>query len=269
LRLKWFGTAALLLEQDDTQLLFDPFISRNKKLFSPSLEELASAEHILLTHGHFDHIVDVPRIAEYNKYSSKIFCTDAPRKTLISKGVPSEVIHIITPGDELNLGPFHIRILRGKHIQFDNKLIVKTLTNPRMLRYFDQLQFLIKESRACQEAGEIVVYNIKVSNKNVLVIGSLNLDDKTEYPKEPDLLILPFQGNSSVSKIAMKFIEQLQPKRVLLDHFDDSFPPLTSSIKTESFATALRQKYPEISIVSAQASSVWLEIADPCFVSKT
>nr|AGS53561.1 hypothetical protein [uncultured bacterium contig00062] len=47
-------------------------------------------------------------------------------ETLISKGVDEDRIHKITHGDVLNIGPFKIHVLKGKHIVFDIRLILKT-----------------------------------------------------------------------------------------------------------------------------------------------
>jgi len=51
MKLKWYGTATILVEQDGTQLLFDPFLSLNSNTFKPPINELSSVENILVTHG--------------------------------------------------------------------------------------------------------------------------------------------------------------------------------------------------------------------------
>ena len=91
------------------------------------------------------------------------------------------------------------------------------------------------------------------------MLGSLNLDEDTEYPKGVDLLILPLQGRSDVSKFAMHVIDRLQPKKVLLDHFDNSFPPISSYVDTEHFASLMNSKYPSVPVISPQAGAGWIE----------
>ena len=86
-KLKWYGTATILLEQDGTELLFDPFLSLNNKCFKPPVEELAAIENILVTHGHLDHIADIPAILKQGTGTATVYCTAKPRETLISKGV--------------------------------------------------------------------------------------------------------------------------------------------------------------------------------------
>jgi L-ascorbate metabolism protein UlaG (beta-lactamase superfamily) len=117
-----------------------------------------------------------------------------------------------------------------------------------------------KENRICVEAGETVVYDISTANKRILLLGSLNLDDNTEYPEGADLLILPFQGRSDISKYAAPFIDRLRPKKVLLDHFDDTFPPISSNVKTGPFISLMRRKHPGIPVICPQAGAEWIDI---------
>jgi len=261
MRLKWYGTATILLEQDGVQLLFDPFLSLNDHAIKPPIDELSKADSILVTHGHLDHIVDIPAILNHDHDSdhTKVFCTSSPRETLISKGVAEGDIQLISPGDDLTFEPFEVHVLKGKHIVFDKRLVLKTFFSTRVLRYWRNFRYMLKENKSCAEAGETVIYEIRVRDERILLLGSLNLDEDTEYPKSADLLILPLQGRSDVSKYAMHIIDLLQPKKVLLDHFDDSFPPISSSVNTGQFVSLMKQKYPDVPVIYLQAGSAWIE----------
>ena len=259
MRLKWYGTATILLEQDGAQLLFDPFLSLNANAFKPPIGELSKANRIFVTHGHLDHIVDIPAILNHGDGRTKVYCTASPRKTLITKGVPEVRMQLIVPGDVLIFGPFEVSILKGKHIVFDKRLIIKTFFSPRVLRNLGNFIYMLKENRRCAEAGETVIYDIKVRDERILLLGSLNLDGDTEYPKGVDLLILPLQGRSDVSKYAMHIIDNLQPKKVLLDHFDDSFPPISSYVDPEHFISLMKSEYPSVPVICPQAGGAWIE----------
>jgi L-ascorbate metabolism protein UlaG (beta-lactamase superfamily) len=260
MKLKWYGTATILLEQDGTSLLFDPFLSLSDKGYRPSVDELAVVEHVLVTHGHLDHIIHIPDIIEHSDGKTMVYCTAKPREVLISKGVDGNRIHEVKPEDVLQFAPFEVRVLNGKHIVFDSRLIIKKLLNPRILTTWNSARYLLKENKICVEAGETVVYDISVADQRILLFGSLNLDDQKEYPTGTDLLILPFQGRSDITKYAVSFIERLQPKRVLLDHYDDTFPPISSEVSTGRFISVMRQKHPDIPIICTQAGAEWIEV---------
>lgn len=86
-------------------------------------------------------------------------------------------------------------------------------------------------------------YEVQTANCRVQIMGSMNLDGKTEYPVGADLLVLPFQGRSDQDRYALQFIERLRPKAVVLDHYDDSFPPLTVQIDTGDFQKTVEERY--------------------------
>jgi len=258
IKIKWFGTAAILIDLNGMKILFDPFITMNNKLYKPPIEEFAAADVIFVTHGHFDHIYDIPLILNEANTKAKVYCTATPRETLISKGVEKERIHTITAGDFLSLGAIEVRVLKGKHISFDMGLIIKTILNPRIFTYWSNLSWIAKENKNYDEAGETVIYDIIVFNKRILLMGSLNLEENIEYPKGVDLLILPFQGRSDLSTYAIPFIQRLEPKKVLLDHFDDSFPPISSSVDTLPFVKLMREKFPAIPVIYLNAGAEWI-----------
>ena len=249
-----------MLEKDGTCLLFDPFIPLNNKLYQPKIEELALSEHILITHGHFDHIIDIPKIVKQSSGNIKIFCTAKPRETLIKKGVEEKHIQQISPGVHFNIGPFSIRVLKGRHVIFDKGLVIKTLFSPRIIMNWKNLFKILRSGKGCDEAGETVVYDICVADMKIFFMGSLNLDDNTEYPIGADLLVLPFQGRSDINNYALRFIQRLQPKKVLLSHFDDSFPPISSAVNTDAFYMTMKKEHPDISVIRLCASDKWVEI---------
>jgi L-ascorbate metabolism protein UlaG (beta-lactamase superfamily) len=62
MEIRYLGHAAFALEQDGATVLVDPFLTGNPKA-AASADEL-SADAILLTHGHADHIGDTVAIAK-------------------------------------------------------------------------------------------------------------------------------------------------------------------------------------------------------------
>jgi len=59
----FYGHACFAVEIDGKKLLFDPFISPNEKAKDINVDEL-EVDYIFISHGHYDHIADVERIAK-------------------------------------------------------------------------------------------------------------------------------------------------------------------------------------------------------------
>ena len=64
-KLTWYGHAAFLLESGTYKILFDPFILGNP--LAPVKPEQVPATHILVSHGHSDHLGDTVAIAKRTK----------------------------------------------------------------------------------------------------------------------------------------------------------------------------------------------------------
>ena len=58
MKLTWFGHSAFALEFADVKILIDPFLSGNPKFDGDIDTVSAGCTHVLLTHGHDDHVGD-------------------------------------------------------------------------------------------------------------------------------------------------------------------------------------------------------------------
>ena len=242
MKLKWHGTACISLETEKAAIIFDPYIPRKGSDTPSTEEEYLRFENILVTHGHFDHISTIPETVA--KSGAKVWCTKAPYSALSQKGISEENLRLIAPQDVLQFSDMKVTVFESRHVKFDLKLIFGTLFSTRPIKYFSNLVELIGENRICKEAGETVGYLIEAEGKRIYLMASMNWAAGVEYPKNVDLLILPFQGASDLVTPAMKFIEMTQPKAVLLDHFDDTFPPMSNHIDTRGLIKALEGKIP-------------------------
>lgn len=245
--IKWFGTASMAMTEGDTSLLFDPFISWHPQNTDSSLHKFSAYETIFITHGHFDHLIDVPAVLMANG-KALVYCDEIPAETLARKGINKHRIRVIKPGDSLDVGPFSIKVLKGRHIVFDRKLILKTLVNVRMLRYFNNLRKLIPASRDYPE-GQTLVYEITVNGRTILHLGSMSLDESESYPEHVELMTIPYQGRSDLVDYVIPFINQIKPQTLFLHHFDDTFPPISSAVNIQQFTTKATEIFPDITVV--------------------
>ena len=194
-------------------------------------EQQLKPVHHLCTHGHFDHITSLPEIVRRNP-KTLIHCTKEPYRTLVRKGVDRKNLHLLHYGDTLKVNGFQLSVLHGRHAILPKatlKRLVYILKHPAK----GNIPFILRENRVAVENDETVFYKIEANEKTICLMGSMNLRDEVEYPVEADLLILPYNGWEDNFPPAVRVIERLKPKRVLLDHYDDTFPPLTMPLDLE------------------------------------
>ena len=113
-----------------------------------------------------------------------------------------------------------------------------------MLRFGYNMPRIVRGFLRYPEKGETVVFSIEGEGRRVMVLGSLNLAEDETYPEGADLLVLPYQGTSDLLTPALSIVERLRPRAVLLDHFDDTFPPISADIETADIDAALAGALP-------------------------
>lgn len=250
MKAKWYGTATIAFSVKGKTILFDPYFPMNPDLPKPNLLELAACGDIFITHGHFDHLIDVPKVVAAG--GGPVFCSETAAETLLREGVKEKDIRVIKPGDEVERGPFKVTVFKGKHIRFDLKLILQTLFNRRVALYRHNLKPLLKASLRYPK-GEVLVFLIEAEGKRVLQLGSLSLDEQERYPDKVDLLALPYQGRSDLLSYSPQYISRLRPKAIYLHHFDDSFPPVSSPVDVEPFISEMARDFPGTKVIHPEA----------------
>lgn len=225
MKLKWYGTASVEMECAAGRILFDPFVPLYGLKVDVTIKDFDGFSDIFITHGHFDHIYSLPELVHRNR-KVKIHCTKAPYATLIKKGIPEENLELIQYGQTISKNGFTIQVLRGKHAVLP-KASVKRFRYAFRSHTKRNLPRILLQNVICREKDETVLYRIEAEEKMIVLAGSLNLRHDVKYPTGADLLILPYCGWEDIFTPAVLIIERLKPKRVLLDHYDDTFPPVT------------------------------------------
>lgn len=246
MEIKWYGTAGISITAAAQKIVFDPFISFNEANRFLPLEEIAACKHIFITHGHFDHLMHVPDILARGQ--SKVYCDEIAAGTLMKKGVPARRIKVIKPGDTIELDNFTINILKGDHVVFDLPLIIKTLINRRMVKWAKNLGKVIK-GFVKYPRGQVLIYDIRADGRRILHMGSLGICSDETYPDDVDILSLPFQGRSDIEDLAVQFVGKINPQAVFLQHFDDSFPPVSNEIDITGFQRRMADLFPDIEVI--------------------
>ncbi len=246
MKITWYGTATVSIDDGKTKLLFDPFVRMNKHIETTPLEGFTGFDAVLVTHGHFDHIYSIPALTEKDK-RVPVYCTETPKKTLMSKGVPEERIRTVRADEIIHIGDFTIRPRRFRHIIFDPLYILSVV--PKCVAGFPRLFWQAYMNRQMPEGGEIVAYEIEAEGKRIFLTGSFREHPEEVYPENADLFILANGGSVFVPEKTKDFIAKYHPKKIFVDHFDDAFPPLTRNVSVKRLKKTVEKNHPDIEFI--------------------
>ncbi len=246
MKITWYGTATIGIDDGKTKLLFDPFVRMNKHVETTPVEGFTGFDAVLVTHGHFDHIYSIPALTEKDK-NVPVYCTETPKKTLMEKGVSGDRIKEIKPDDVIQIGDFTIRPRRFRHIIFDPLYILSVV--PKCIVGFPRLFWQAYMNHQMPEGGEIVAYEIEGHGKRIFLTGSFREHPDEVYPEDVDLFVLANGGSVFVPEKTKSFIERYRPKKIFVDHFDDAFPPLTRNVSVKRLKETVERNHPEIEFI--------------------
>ncbi len=111
MRITWFGHSAFRLDFGSAHVLIDPFFSGNPAFAGDRQAATAGATHILITHGHGDHVGDTVEIAA--ETGAKVVTNYDLCMWLSSKGVTQ--FEPMNTGGTVDVGGFRVSLVRADH----------------------------------------------------------------------------------------------------------------------------------------------------------
>ncbi|MBN1429512.1 MAG: MBL fold metallo-hydrolase [Anaerolineae bacterium] len=224
---RWLGVAGIELNVEGRGIIIDPYFTRFplwKMWIGPIypdrdliIKNIPRCDTILVTHAHFDHVMDVPIAALHTGATvmgSRNTCLIAG-----ASGVPAKQIRRIEAGDRLELGDFRVDVLPARH----GKTAIDRIINGPMpadlkipLRALDYrmdqcLAFLVEVDglRILIGSGEIVEENTPA---DILFVGAIALENETD-------------------RYYSTAMERTRPSIVIPYHWDDMFRPLSKPVR--------------------------------------
>ena len=111
MKITWFGHSTFRLELADKIVLIDPFFTGNPAFQGEVAKASEGATHILITHGHSDHIGDTIDIAQ--RTGAKVVANFEVCMWLGSKGV--KALDPMNSGGTTDQGGFRVTFVRADH----------------------------------------------------------------------------------------------------------------------------------------------------------
>lgn len=242
---RWLGVAGIELRASEV-LTIDPFFTRpplwalDMGRWSPREDLVRSVlprcDRVLVTHAHFDHLMDVPAVAAQT--GATVYGSENTCRLLALCGVPDEQIVRVMPGDILALGPWSVRVLQGEHPSvpgFGPGRLREGLHPPLRLRDYVM--------DACYS------YAIETEQARVLCWAG---GPSVMAPAPMDLLFARTDLNAAG---LAQLLQVTRPRLVVPIHWDNLFRPLTKdpSHPARPFWEPPRRAWPPLRRAAPQA----------------
>lgn len=212
MKFTYWGHATFGVAIDGVHLLFDPFVTHNPLAGSVDLNTIP-ADFILVSHGHGDHVADVPAIAA--RTGATVICTPEVGTWLKTQGVTA--IH------EMNFGTYEF--------SFGKVTMVPAVHSSGMP----------DGSYGGNPAGFVV----RSAEQNFYYAGDTGLTMEMQlipFYGKMDFAVLPIGGNYTMNaEEAVKCAEMIQCGRIIGVHYD-SFPVININKEDAKSRFALANK---------------------------
>jgi L-ascorbate metabolism protein UlaG (beta-lactamase superfamily) len=255
----WLGIAGLEFTLNHQVLLVDPCLTRipRWKLFAgklqPDREQLArllpQGDHLLVTHAHYDHLLDVPALALQT--GAEVYGSHNACQLCRLEAVPAAQLHCIQAGDRLTLGVFHVTVIPARHRRLP--FFTPGRLPPGLKPPFTARQYRLDECFS---------FHIQADDLSILV----DAGSPPESLEKVDVLFLhPFHSEDYYRRLFARVL----PGLVIPNHWDDfwlsldqplkpsllpprlAFPPLRR-LNISQFANSIKQIDPHISVFIPQ-----------------
>ncbi len=205
------------------------------------------ADFVLVTHTHYDHVLDVPQIAL--KTHAAVIGTESTENVLRAYGVPEEQLITVRGGEDYEFGTFSLRVIPSIHSALDHKRYFSSAKTPEGLKAPLTLAQIHPE-------GGTLAYLIRFHGHQILAFGGMNYIEREVEGLEPDVVLI---GAGSSRREIYNYTARLMhalhfPALALPTHWDDFMAPYGASQQRsidalQSFVQEVRAASPKTKVV--------------------
>jgi L-ascorbate metabolism protein UlaG (beta-lactamase superfamily) len=218
LSLTYLGVAGWHLAAPDFAILIDPYVTRLSLLrmtFGRAVPDtnavaryVPPADAVLVTHPHYDHIMDVPEVVQRQgipAYASAQGC-----ELLTALGVNEGQQRCIAPGDRLEIGPFSVEVYESRHRTIFGQIPAEGPLADHLRPPLRSLDYRIRQQ-----------FSFRIAGEGLSVLVASGIDAEPAVPADVVLV-----GADANSEQLTRILDPAQPRLVMPNHWDDMFRAL-------------------------------------------
>jgi L-ascorbate metabolism protein UlaG (beta-lactamase superfamily) len=250
-RVRYLGVTGYEVTDGETVILTDPVLTRPTfgELLTgpidpdPSLHDaIRQADFILVNHAHHDHSLDAPALAL--RTGATVLGSTSVINLCRARGVPEAQLREAVPGERVRLGTFVVDVRAAVHSHIGPIADPMSGTIPPdagPLWFFDYTNDGSRSYRF--EAGGTSVW---FHPSSAFSPGELGLS--------ADSLIYGIAGDPIDAAKARQVLDEVQPARVILTHYDNFLQPRSAGLNTlpvvdpDASAAAFRAGDPDLPV---------------------
>jgi L-ascorbate metabolism protein UlaG (beta-lactamase superfamily) len=269
----WLGNAGWQVSEGNTVILVDPYLSRIRAPAPPGApplpasdtrraygwEDRPASDHttidahihhadlVLVTHAHYDHIFDVPYIAE--RTGATVVGSESTTNILRAYGIAERQLITVRGGEDYQFNGFSLRVIPSLHSPLDHKHYFSSQTAPPGMKAPLTLQQMHPE-------GGTLAYLIRIGAHEILAFGGMNYIERELEGLRPDVVLV---GANASRRENYDYCGRLMrvlgyPALVLPTHWDNFLLPYGASQRVA--VEALQSFHDEVTAASPRTRVV-------------
>ena len=272
--LRYLGTAGWEISDGTTVLLIDPYVSRINgppppggsgsrvtgdtrpkigwdDIAAPDIAAIDSrisrADVVLVTHTHYDHVLDVPHIAL--RTHASVIGTESTENVMRAYGVPEEQLITVRGGEDYEFGTFSLKVIPSIHSALDHKHYFSSETASATLKAPLTLKQIHPE-------GGTLAYLVRFHGHQILAFGGMNYIERELEGLHPDVALVGAAGSrKEVYDYTGRLMHVLHyPALVIPTHWDNFLLPYSASQQTA--IAAVQQFVQEVKVASPKTNVI-------------
>ncbi len=272
--LRYFGTAGWEISDGTTVILIDPYVSRINgppppggsgsrvsgdarprigwdDIAAPDIAAIDSrisrADFVLVTHTHYDHVLDVPQIAL--KTHALVIGTESTENVMRAYGVPEAQLITVRGGEDYDFGTFSLKVIPSIHSALDHKRYFSSETAPATLKAPLTLKQIHPE-------GGTLAYLVRFHGHQILVFGGMNYIERELEGLQPDVALVGAAGSrKEIYAYTGRLMRVLHnPPLIMPTHWDNFLLPYSAS--QQPAIDAVQQFAQEVKVASPKTTVI-------------